>query len=477
MLRQANTFAPKIKALIFAAFLTLVFVFGGSSRADAFSQIVVRVVSVLFAAAFYLMSSPRLIDLIKPVFYGLVLFVGLMILQLIPLPFVLWAQLPGRQVFAEFPEVFSISSPWRPISLAPDATLNSILSILPGLAAIVGFSVLRSYDRFWLVCAMIALTLVSGAIGILQLTGQSSWLYLYQGMSDGTAVGFFANRNHQAALLCSTLPMLAAFAACRDAPGSPSIRAFIAALSSIVILPLIVVTGSRTGVLLMAVGLTASYMIYQRAGVNRAGLQQATGNVSVLTRRQWLGVAALAAIVLTFVLLIASSKAVAIQRAFAMDVEADARLRLFWPMIDLLSTYFPFGTGFGSFPQVFKVFEPFSNLGPAYFNHAHNDALELLIEGGVAGALILFVGGYWWIRKALVAWRGPGRSDCRLLAQVGSAVTLIFGIASLTDYPLRTPICSVVFLMACCLMSVHPQPAKERQKVGSEQRGANHGVG
>ena len=475
-MRPASTFAPTAKILILVAFLILVFVFGGSNRADAFSQIIVRVVAVVFAAIFYLMSSPKAFGPVKPVGYGLVLLVGLMILQLVPLPFSVWAHLPGRQVFTDLPEVFPASSPWRPVSLVPDATLNSLLSVLPGFAAVAGFSMLRPHDRFWLICAMIVLALVSGMVGILQLTGQSPWLYLYQGMSDGTAVGFFANRNHQAALLCSALPMLAAFAACREAPGSPTIRAFLAALSGIVILPLIVVTGSRTGILLMAVGLTAAYMIYRRAGAQRIGSQQAAGPVPALSRRQWLWVGAFAAVVLTFMLLIASSKAVAIQRAFAMDVEADARLRLFWPMIDLLSTYFPFGTGFGSFPQVFKVFEPFSNLGPAYFNHAHNDVLELLIEGGLPGALILFAGGTWWTRKALVAWRGKGRSDGRLFAQVGSAVTLVFGIASLTDYPLRTPICSVVFLMGCCLMSVHPQSVKLRQKADNKHHGADHGV-
>lgn len=468
MSKQRGIVGSSAKLLVFVVFLSLVFVFGGSSRAEAFSQIVVRIASVMCAAAFYLLSSASSFSLIRPVVCGLSLFVGLMIFQLIPLPFVIWAQLPGRQILAEILKLSSASSPWLPVSLAPDATLNGILSVLPGFTAIFGCCLMRPYDRFWLMCTIIALTLLSGAIGILQITGQSPSLYLYQGMSDGTAVGFFANRNHQAALLCSTLPMLAAFAAFHNAPGSPSIRAFLAALSSIVILPLIVVTGSRTGILLLVVGLAESYMIYRRAGANRNGSDHTMSNGSVLTKRLWLGIIAFAAVVITFVLLIASSKAIAIQRAFAMDVEADARLRLFWPMIDMLLTYFPFGTGFGSFPQAFKLFEPFSNLGPAYFNHAHNDALELLIEGGATGALILFAGSYWWIRNTLVAWRGSSRSDGRLLAQVGSAVTLIFAIASLTDYPLRTPICSVVFLMACCLMSVYPQPGKERQTERNE---------
>jgi O-antigen ligase len=100
------------------------------------------------------------------------------------------------------------------------------------------------------------------------------------------------------------------------------------------------------------------------------------------------------------------------------------------------------------------VFEPFSNLGPSYFNHAHNDVLELLIEGGLGGGLLLVGGIAWWVRQTLRAWQGPDGSDSGALARAGSAITLIFGLASLTDYPLRTPICSVVFLLACCFMCV-----------------------
>lgn len=453
ILTQSNGFWQRARLVGLVVFLAFVFVFGGSSRGDAFAQIIVRIAAVIFAAIGYLFVVTDSLRQVKAVLYALILLIALMMVQLIPLPPALWTSLPGRQFFVGPPELAALATGWRPLSLLPDATLNSILSLIPGFAAVIWFAVLRSSGRFWLVSWLVGFIILSGVVGILQLTGQSPWLYLYQDMSDGTAVGFFANRNHQAALLCASLPLLAVFASYREAPALPSTRTFLAALSGIIVVPLVLVTGSRTGILLLVVALSAAYMIVRR-GVANGRTSTRMPAAPTLTRGQLLTVAAFAAVFLALVAVIASSKAVALQRAFAMDLEADARLRLFWPMLDLLATYFPFGTGFGSFPQIFKVFEPFSNLGPSYFNHAHNDVLELLIEGGLGGGLLLGCGVAWWVRQTLRAWQGPDGSDSGALARAGSSVTLIFGLASLTDYPLRTPICSVVFLLAFCFMCV-----------------------
>ena len=44
----------------------------------------------------------------------------------------------------------------------------------------------------------------------------------------------------------------------------------------------------------------------------------------------------------------------------------------------LIAAYAPWGSGLGTFEQVFKLHEPDALLSPSYLNHAHNDWLELV---------------------------------------------------------------------------------------------------
>ena len=102
--------------------------------------------------------------------------------------------------------------------------------------------------------------------------------------------------------------------------------------------------------------------------------------------------------------------------------------------------YFPWGSGFGSFPDVFKVWEPEEALGFTYTNHAHNDWLELLMTGGVPAMLLLLVVVAAWGWRTYVAWRvmKPATREARY-ARMASILVLMLALASVVDYPLRVP--------------------------------------
>ena len=48
------------------------------------------------------------------------------------------------------------------------------------------------------------------------------------------------------------------------------------------------------------------------------------------------------------------------------------------------------GTGFGTFVPIYQSAESLESVVPQYINHAHNDYLELLLEGGAPAACLLF---------------------------------------------------------------------------------------
>ncbi len=121
---------------------------------------------------------------------------------------------------------------------------------------------------------------------------------------------------------------------------------------------------------------------------------------------------------------------------------------------------FPVGTGFGTFTEIFKQHEPDALLRTSYFNHAHNDFLDLYLTGGVA-ALVILSAAIFGIAKIGIYVISFGRTRNKeiLLAQMSFLIILMFAGASIADYPLRTPFLSTVFIIYVTWLSCLPSRA------------------
>lgn len=476
--------SPGEPAVILIIFLLVLAFSGGASRADAPSQMIVRVAAILLGgySAFRLTSGQ--LRPYWPVLALLGAWTLLMLVQLIPLPPGIWTALPGRAPFVPLAELAQFTQPWRPISLAPDATLNSVMSMTVPIAGVLAFARLRPEDWEPLLLAIIILVCVSALWGILQISSGVDLLYLYRITNEGAAVGVFANRNHQALLLAVALPVLATYALLgrhgRGA-GAKSMRGLIMLMVALVLFPLILITGSRAGLVLMLVGAMISWFLIalSRSGPRRAKV------VPVRTSRRrgwqkgyepgtWIVIVAVAAVLGATVLL---TRAEAVQRLFSQDLAQEARFRLFGTFIEMVKTYFPVGTGFGTFDRVFRMHEPLSNLSFTYLNHVHNDLLEILIEGGVAAAVIAVVALGWIGWRGLSVW-GRARDPMRrapMLARLGSAMLVMGALASLGDYPLRTPIFGALMAIAMAFLCLRPEPMRSSGMDQEPERGAAAG--
>src|SRR5262245_45321053 len=124
------------------------------------------------------------------------------LLQLIPLPPWLWTALPNRQPSVEAYYILGRAVPWMPISVSPRATWLSALSVLPPLAIFLSTHLLSYRERRWLMLVVLAVGTVSVFIGLMQVAqGETSPLRMFTITNATEAVGFFANRNHFAALV------------------------------------------------------------------------------------------------------------------------------------------------------------------------------------------------------------------------------------------------------------------------------------
>jgi O-antigen ligase len=79
-------------------------------------------------------------------------------------------------------------------------------------------------------------------------------------------------------------------------------------------------------------------------------------------------------------------------------------------------------------------------------NHVHNDYIELILETGLPGLLLMIAFILWWVQRAIVIWRAPTIDHYARAATIASAAIMLH---SLVDYPLRTT--SVATLFAFCV--------------------------
>ncbi|NJM51853.1 MAG: hypothetical protein HC843_14105 [Sphingomonadales bacterium] len=256
--------SPSARFYILAFFLAFVFLTGGSSRDDVQSLIILRPAAVIFAAyaltvADFSEWKGRLFPL-----YILLALAALMVIQLIPLPPSLWTQLPERELFKDIAVLAGIDQPWRPLSIAPSRTLNSLFSLSVPLAALFLYLNLPNEMRFRAIILIMIFILFSALLAIGQIAGPSkNALYLYRITNFNSPVGFFANRNHQASLLAALILLLGWYGGIINAQKlRGNVRAFGAILAIIVILPLIFITGSRAGLILSGAALPAAIWFF-----------------------------------------------------------------------------------------------------------------------------------------------------------------------------------------------------------------------
>lgn len=372
---------------------------------------------------------------------------ALPVLQLVPLPETIWSHFPGRQQVVDIDRVAGLGKIARPLSLVPDATLNALLSLVVPLAALVlGIQLDRAaHER--LLPVLLGLIGASAFIALLQtLGGIDGLLYFYDVTNRGSAVGLLANRNHQAVLLAMAIPMLALLAV---KPDQHRLFRMVGALIAVlVLLPLILITGSRAGAIVGLLALLSVGLVIPL----RFGLAADARVFGRKVPRIWAyaGPVCAAALALGLIgLTVYLGRADAFERLATTLRADDLRFRIIPAVAEMIQRYWPVGTGLGSFEQIFQANEPNALLGPVYMNHAHNDWLETALTGGLPGIFLLVVaiiGTAAGIVRNFIRRTDGAAPD--QFAQGGLILIALAGIASISDYPLRTPLFEAVFIVA-----------------------------
>lgn len=438
------------------AYLVLCVMFGGSSIVGPFANALLQLLAIplLWFALMTRMDVPLTAtgrQLVLLIFLISLLFA----VQLIPLPPSWWAGLPGRQEIAEGYRLLGMPLSSMPISLMPNRTLAALLWLLPPLAVLLGMLRLGAFNIRFIAWCLGVVTCASVLLGAIQLAGgEASPAYLYKRNSVGVATGFFTNPNHFGTLMLMVVPLLAALLAAefdRRRSRKQTSAVVIAAVGMLILLIVgIVITRSLAAIGLSVPVAAASFFVvrwrHKRVPVWVLPL------VGIVTA------AALVIVVIEpFDNDLTSSSA---------RTEQLSRYTKYVRTLDGISDFMPIGTGIGTTPFVYHLYEDPAKTTRTYASHTHSDPLELMLDGGGAGLLLmlLFVVGWGW--RTVAIWRSADIDGFTRAATIASAAAMAH---SFVDYPLRSTADAAVFAAMLALMA----GARERSVASASEASGN----
>ena len=439
----------RARSFITPAYLFACLILGGSAQGIWANMILQLAGLMIIAWAAMGTSEERVAPTAWQLLALALLTFAVVAIQLVPLPPSLWTQLGPRGHIAEGYRALGIPIPAEPLSVTPASTLNSLLGLIPPLAVFCGMVRLKAYRPQWLAIALIAGTLAGIALGALQVASSnaaiSPW-YLYDDTSVGKAVGFFANADHMATLLVVTIPFLAAIIA---AAKSANMQRYSAVVAVAVGLGLVVVVGLALNGSLAGYGLALPVI--------------AASALVILPPASKLRLPIIAVALLLMIGAVVALETTAIgSRQIGAHASSAVESRS-----DLLATtsraaadFMPFGSGLGSFPNVYSLYESPQQVTSVYVVHAHNDYVELALELGIAGVILMMLFLAWWAAAVWRAWRTAEAGPFARAAAIASAAILFH---SAVDFPLRTAAIAACFGVCLALLAdSRAAPPKEK---------------
>ena len=433
--------------------LILALLFGGGARQGLWSDVLVELAALPLLVWSFL--KIELTSFSRCGLWGIALLLAALALplfQLIPFPPDLWTHLHGREkIVAEY-DTAGIALPWIPISLNASATFAGFLSLLPAAAIFLAILSVDWSGRRMLVVLVLVVTFPGVLLAVFQTVGgMDSPLRFYAITNLGRGVGFFANANHQAAVLYSAIPLAAALIVgiVRDTGKDHRLSLILlSALIAVVAIGL-ALTSSRAGVALGFISGLCSLALVWRHHNNRSVGRLILGG--------------LGAYIVAFLIFFQFGFIGLAQKIEASDTMGDLRWSVAGVTWKATVANLPFGSGYGTFEPIYEMFAPPTLIiANEYVNHAHDDWLELAMTGGVP-AIALAIGFFAWFGVAsfrLWVRDQPGLQPVDIALSRAATIIIVFLLLhSVVDYPLRTEALSVLFALACAFLFPKPVAA------------------
>ncbi|MCA0023539.1 O-antigen ligase family protein [Mesorhizobium sp. B2-2-4] len=383
--------------------LFLSLLIGGGTASGLYTETLIEIAAILSAAA--ILSRPSGQTIPRAILWLIALGLAVFCFQIVPLP---GALLDGLR-----PEVLLVR-PWldgetqsRFVSVGVGRTIECMLYFAAAAAFFLGVTRLRTEEVYGLVPFFFMGVICNGLAAAIQYSLSDT--VAIEGLLPFTInAGLFANQNHFSALLFVSIPFVVYYGLFRGHFLSGS-------LGLTMLLLLLLAAGSRAGILIGLV-ITAISVVFlsARSRAGGYGILAVFIGLSVYTIGAW-----------------AKIDAKVVDPAFG-------RAEFARTTIDGMKENWVTGVGFGSFPKVYQIYEKAGMIFRTYVNHAHNDYLELALEGGIPVVLLMIV-------YAILLFASSVRIRREPLQKAAFLSVSFLLVHSLVDYPLRTAALAMTF--------------------------------
>ena len=283
-------------------------------------------------------------------------------------------------------------------------------------------------------------------VAVQRTTSPTLLYWTWQPLSAGAApYGPFVNRNGLAAWLAMAVPLAIGYVMARQRSETGTQRSLAEAAVSIDATTLLLggsaclMMGglfgslSRSGIFAAAVALTAFVVI---------------GQARIATGRAVAGVVAALAAVAAIGAMYANLGALAMRMQETTELGEWGRRAIWRDTIEMIGNFPLTGVGAGAFKRGMLVYQEGSR--QFFFNHAHNEYLQILAEGGlllaVPAALALIAGA------AMIVGRLRADRTAVFWIRLGAICGLIaVAVQSMFDTSLRTPANGVLFAVIAAI--------------------------
>lgn len=451
--------ASSLAAIVAVSYLGVVIMLGGGGSPNPLPELILQLITAVLLAIWAVMLGGRAYfkqpaaQLSRPaVLLAFALF-AIPLIQLIPLPPIVWHGLPGRAGERAALALIGQQDSWRPLTISSARTIAALLALTVPLVVMVMVASLGRAGRAMIMGVIAGVALLSLIVGAAQMSGgNGNWLRFY--VPDQPFLsGFQANRNSSADLLLVGYLALSAaileWIGLRGGCAGQYRWPLVMATPFLVLVLGIVLTGSRAGMMLVPLVVIAQLVVF-RAHV-------------ALSRKVGLALLGIVTAGAALPFLLRNSVIAGILERY--DFAGEFRPELWKDSLYSLGQYWPFGVGLGNFVPVFLASERLEVVDPTVPNRAHNDFLEFAIEAGLLGTVVFALCAAILIALARKHWRS-GVPGARLQVWFGGAVLVVLGLHSMVDYPLRS--ISLAAIAAAAAAMLLPMP---RHQSGHNESG------
>jgi O-antigen ligase len=367
------------------------------------------------------------------------------VLQVLPVTPPAW----HHPIWAMGGEALGARLPGR-VAIDPQEGLFALIRLLT-YGAVFWLAAQYGRDARRAALALRVLTVTAGAsagLGLLMwAAGINEFLWFHkdfvlsQAYSGGRLAIPFVNPNHLASfagmgLICGTGLLAGETRGLwrRETPPTEKLRRFFESVvtrrwylvaSCVVLVAVLLLTGSRGGVISTAVGLLVMAAATMRRSRPRAGRLLAGGIVASLVAAA----------------VFAPSLARFADRVVSTDMGADQRIAIYTNTLQAIEASPWLGYGYGGFPSLYRFYER-GDLTKVV-DAAHSTVLENIAELGLPAALVLFAA---ILLPVAWCWIGAGaRHRDQYFPAIAAGVGVAGVIHSMVDFPLQIPAIATVF--------------------------------